>query len=543
MSDDDLMSPPGGPAEDDSDYGDLPQDTGLPGGSELPDGIQKEIINEADPDDWKRPKSGDEVTVHYVGKLASDGSVFDSSRDRQTPFVFTLGKGDVIAGWDKGVATMKKGELATFTISPEFAYGATGQPPKIPEDATLIFEIELLSFVAKDDLFGDGCVIKTVLAEGTGWTKPKLDDEVFIDVRATAAAGGPAKDWAGLEYRLGSSALGPLGRACDAALKGMKKGEEALLRCTKDYSCEDWSDGVEVTIKLQEIFETRDISFRKDGAVLKKRTREGEGHATPTEASKVTLSVEDARQADALVPGFASQVLEFTLGSGEVCDALECAAAHMKRLERATLTVARPALAAEARLGLRDVGAGGESIVLKLEMKEFENGKEQWNMSDEEKLKFCDERKALGNSLFKAGRLDLALGRYKKVGDVLSYIDNFPEDARAKARELKQACELNMAMCYLRRNDYDEAKAACNKVLNDDRGNVKALYRRAQCEHALRNFEECIRDCKRVAEGDPQNREVRALLKQAMEGQKEVNRQAKGMYANMMSGLGKSAGA
>ncbi|CAK0832627.1 unnamed protein product, partial [Prorocentrum cordatum] len=496
---------------DDSDCGDLPPDTGLPRGSVLPDGIQKEIINQAGPDDWKMPKSGDEVTVHYVGKLASDGSVFDSSRDRQTPFVFTLGKGDVIAGWDK--------------------------------DATLIFEIELLSFVARDDLFGDGCVIKTVLAEGTGWAKPKFGDEVLTDVRATAAAGGPAKDWAGLEYRLGFSALGPLGRACDAALKGMKKGEEALLRCTKDYSCEDWSDGVEVTIKLQEIFETRDVSFRKDGAVLKKRTREGEGHSTPTEASKVTLSVDDARQADALVPGFASQVLEFTLGNGEVCDALECAAAHMKRLERATLTVARPALAAEARLGLRDVGAGGESIVLTLEMKEFENGKEQWDMSDEEKMKFCGERKAVGNSLFKAGRLDLALGRYKKVGDVFTYIDNYPEDVKAKARDLKQACELNRAMCYLRMNDYDEAKAACNRVLKDDKGNVKALYRRAQCEHALRNFEECIGDCKRVAEADPQNREVRALLKQAMEGQKEVNRQAKGMYANMMNGLGKSSGA
>ncbi|CAK0893928.1 unnamed protein product [Prorocentrum cordatum] len=100
-------------------------------------------------------------------------------------------------------------------------------------------------------------------------------------------------------------------------------------------------------------------------------------------------------------------------------------------------------------------------------------------MSDEEKLKFCDERKALGNSLFKAGRLDLALGRYKKVGDVFSYVDNFPEDVKAKAQELKQACELNKAMCYLRIhggpriNNYDEAKAACNKVLKDDKGSPR----------------------------------------------------------------------
>ncbi|CAK0862351.1 unnamed protein product [Prorocentrum cordatum] len=78
------------------------------------------------------------------------------------------------------------------------------------------------------------------------------DAEDPLDVpRGPAMAKG--EDWAGLEYRLGASALGALGRACDAALKGMKKGEEALLRCTKDYSCEDWSDGVEVTIKLRDI--------------------------------------------------------------------------------------------------------------------------------------------------------------------------------------------------------------------------------------------------------------------------------------------------
>merc|ERR1719382_1993437 len=172
-------------------------------------------------------------------------------------------------------------------------------------------------------------------------------------------------------------------------------------------------------------------------------------------------------------------------------------------------------------------------------MTEFEKGKETWDMSDEEKLEFCGERKAVGSSLFKAGRLDLALGRYKKVGDVFSYIDNYSEDAKAKAKELKQACELNKAMCYLKIKDYVEAKAACSAVLRDDKGNVKALYRRAQCEYALNNFEECIRDCRSAAEVDPQNREVRALLKQALEGQKEVNRQAKGMYANMVKGLGK----
>lgn len=91
-------------------------------------------------------KEGDKVKVHYVGTLESDGSKFDSSRDRGEPFSFTIGQG-VIQGWSLGVATMKVGELSKFTISSEYGYGASGSPPKIPGGATLVFEIELLSIV------------------------------------------------------------------------------------------------------------------------------------------------------------------------------------------------------------------------------------------------------------------------------------------------------------------------------------------------------------------------------------------------------------
>merc|ERR1719379_1905971 len=91
--------------------------------SALPEGITKEVITEAPAASWKKPKKGDEVEVHYVGTLESDGSKFDSSRDRGQPFKFTLGTGSVIKGCDLGVATMKKGETSKFTISPEFGYG------------------------------------------------------------------------------------------------------------------------------------------------------------------------------------------------------------------------------------------------------------------------------------------------------------------------------------------------------------------------------------------------------------------------------------
>ncbi len=90
------------------------------------------------------PSTGQRVSVHYTGWLESDGSKFDSSLDRGQPFEFTLGQGNVIAGWDEGLATMKVGDKRRFIIPPDLGYGAQGSPPVIPENATLIFDVELL---------------------------------------------------------------------------------------------------------------------------------------------------------------------------------------------------------------------------------------------------------------------------------------------------------------------------------------------------------------------------------------------------------------
>jgi peptidylprolyl isomerase len=111
-------------------------------GKELttPSGLKIEFIQEGK---GPTPKSGQKVTVHYTGTLMT-GKKFDSSRDRNQPFTFTLNAGEVIRGWDEAVSLLPIGSRVKVTIPPHLGYGPTGAGGVIPPNATLVFDIELI---------------------------------------------------------------------------------------------------------------------------------------------------------------------------------------------------------------------------------------------------------------------------------------------------------------------------------------------------------------------------------------------------------------
>jgi peptidylprolyl isomerase len=113
----------------------------LPKGAAPKTLVTKEIVKGT----GTEAKAGESVTVNYVGALYSNGKVFDASWLRKEPLTFTLGQGQVIPGWDKGVAGMRVGGRRELIIPSELAYGKRGSPPKIPPNAPLIFIVDMLS--------------------------------------------------------------------------------------------------------------------------------------------------------------------------------------------------------------------------------------------------------------------------------------------------------------------------------------------------------------------------------------------------------------
>ena len=162
---------------------------------------------------------GDELWVRYTGTLMN-GKVFDSNRkEGKLPFHVTVGEGQVIAGWDQGLLGMKVGGKRILKIPSQLAYGEKGQPPSIPPDSDLIFDVELLSVLKKEDA---GSISANDVKVGHG-REAKDGDVITISYTATAN-GEEFENRPSVTFKIGADEMAIDG--FDKALKGMKVGGE-----------------------------------------------------------------------------------------------------------------------------------------------------------------------------------------------------------------------------------------------------------------------------------------------------------------------------
>jgi len=357
-------------------------------------GVIKTIIKEGTSD--KSPAAGDTVYVHYTGVLAETGDKFDSSRDRGEPFSFSLGKSQVIKGWDLGVATMKIGEVCDLLCSADYAYGQSGSPPKIPGGAKLKFEIELIRFEGEDiSPDRDGTITKSIIEEGEKYNCPSenapvtvhavgiYQDRVFYDRK--------------VDFILGEGSEVGLPEGVDRAVRRINKGEKCR-----------------VTLKGRFAY----------------------GLNPPAE-------YELPPNAD----------VEFTLF-----------------------------------------------------MPEFEKIKASWEMTEQEKIEAAQQLKERGTKFLNEGKLKLALNKYTSIAVLLEHTAPTEGELLKQIENVLVAGWLNCALVNMKRNETAECIKNCDKVLEKQPQNVKALYRKAQALQQRKEFEEAIQIYNKVIDIEPGNK-------------------------------------
>ncbi|KAM0913730.1 hypothetical protein ACQ4PT_011960 [Festuca glaucescens] len=514
-------------------------------------GLKKKLLKEGE--GWDTPEVGDEVEVHYTGTLL-DGKKFDSSRDRDTTFKFKLGQGEVIKGWDLGIKTMKKGENAVFTIPAELAYGEAGSPPTIPANATLQFDVELLSWTSVRDICKDGGIFKKILKEGEKWENPKDPDEVLVKYEARLEDGTVVSKSEGVEFTVKDGHFCP---ALGKAVKTMKKTEKVLLTVKPQYGFGEVGrpaageegavpPNASLLVDLELVSWKTVTEIGDDKKILKKVLKEGEGYERPNEGSVVTVKITGKLQDGTvfLKKGHDEQEpLEFKTDEEAVIEGLDRAVLNMKKGEIALVTIP-PEYAYGSTESKQDLAVipANSTVIYEVELVSFVKDKESWDLNNAEKIEAAGVKKEEGNALFKLSKFARASKRYEKAAKFIEYDTSFTEDEKKLSKQLKITCNLNNAACKLKLKDYKQAEKLCTKVLELDSQNVKALYRRSQAYTQLADLELAEVDIKKALEIDPDNRDVKLTYKTLKEKIKEINKKDAKFYSNMFSKMTKPSG-
>lgn len=514
-------------------------------------GLKKKLIKRGI--GLESPEFGDEVTIHYVGTLL-DGTKFDSSRDsdRDGPFNLKLGHGNVAIGLDHGIITMKKGEIALFTLPPELGYGSVGRRG-IPPDSNIQFEVELISWITVVDVCNEGGIIKKILEKGEHIEQPGDLDEVLVKYQVMLADGTIVEKTPeeGTEFYVKD---GHFCAALPKAIKTMRRGEKVKLLVQPQYAFgEVGRDATDVLALIPPnsmlIIDLNLVSFKPviditgDSKVFKKILKAGEGTVVANEGAIVTIRY-TARLEDGTIferKGFdGDEPLEFITDEEQVIIGLDRAASTMKKGEKAILTIT-PEYGfggIEVKRELASVPPRS-TVFYDVEMLDFIKEKASWEMSNHEKIEAAGRKKEEGNILFKSGKYQRAGKKYDKALDCVSEDGSFEDFEQKPVNALRVTCWLNGAACSLKLNDFQEAIMFCSKVLDIEFHNVKALYRRAQAYMETADLDLAEWDIKKALEVDPHNRDVKSIQKTLKQLQAESNKRDAKLYKNMFAWITK----
>ncbi|XP_058725106.1 70 kDa peptidyl-prolyl isomerase-like isoform X2 [Vicia villosa] len=492
---------------------------------------------------WETPNFNDHVTVHYVGTLL-DGRKLGSTRVSDSPVTFTLGQSEVYAGLDDGIVTMKKGEVALFTLP----VAESGGIPR-GTNSVVQFEVELVSWIAVVDVCKDGGIIKKIMEKGKGNDRPGDLDAVLVKYRVALVDGTVVAETpeGGVEFYVNDGHVLP---RLPKVIMTMTRGEKAELIFQPQYAFGETGreagsgfhsippDSV-LHVNIELVSFKPVINVTGDSMVIKKILKEGEGAFTANEGANVTVSytamledgtVFEKRGIDETQP------LKFVTDEEQVITGLDRAVATMKKGEKAIISI-HPDYAfgnVEVRENMVIVPPGSK-VIYDIEVIDFIKEKAPWELNNTEKIEVAGRKKDEGNLLFKSGKYQRAAKKYDKAADFVSEDGSFSDDEQKLAKSLRVSCWLNGAACCLKLNDFAGAIKLCTQVLDVESHNVKALYRRAQAYIETGDFLLADVDIKKALEVDPQNREVKMLKMKVKQLQADSDKKDAKLYENMFA--------
>nr|QBH73887.1 fk506-binding protein [Eurycantha calcarata] len=385
----------------------------------------------------------------------------------------------------------------------------------------------------------DGGVMKRIVKEGNGDEYPCPGSKVKVHYVGKLLDGTEFDSSRGrgepFEFNLGK---GSVIKAWDLGVATMKKGEVAVLTCKPEYAYGKGGSPPKIGPDATLVFEIEmlawmgeDLSQKKDGGITRYQVVKGEGGATPNDGAVVEVHL--VGKYNGIV--FEERDVTFPLGEGSeygVSEGLETAIEKFKRGEKSRILL-------KSKYAFRDVGkpecnvpphADVEYLV---ELRNFEKAKESWSLDSEGKLEQANFFKEKGTNYFKAGKYQVALKMYKKMVSFLQYSTGFEGEHEKNRKRVLLSGHLNLAMCYLKLSSYLDARDHCDKALELDSTNIKALFRRGQAWLGVVEPEKAKADFEAAQRLEPDNKAVLSLIVQCNAKLKEQKSREKKIYANM----------
>uniref|UniRef100_A0A665VJ51 peptidylprolyl isomerase n=1 Tax=Echeneis naucrates TaxID=173247 RepID=A0A665VJ51_ECHNA len=385
----------------------------------------------------------------------------------------------------------------------------------------------------------DGGVLKLVKREGTGTQSPMNGDKVFVHYVGTLLDGthfDSSRDRGDkFSFELGK---GQVIKAWDIGVATMKLGELCQLICKPEYAYGSAGSPPKIPPNAILVFEVELFEFRgeditddEDCGIIRRIITKGQGYSKPNEGAAVEVTVEATSEGRV----FDERELKFEIGDGDSLGlpaGVEKAIMSMEQGEESLFTI-------KPKYGFGNAGnanyniPGGATLQYKIKLTAFEKAKESWEMNTAEKLEQSSIVKVKGTQYFKEGKYKQASVQYKRIVSWLEHESGLLEEDEKKAKALRLAAHLNLAMCFLKLNEPNQALENCDKALQLDGSNEKALFRRGEAFFGMKEYDKARDDFQRVVQLYPANKAAKSQVGLCQKRIKEEHEKDKRIYANM----------